>query len=198
MYEHISGKLTEKNPAYAVVESYGVGYFLNISLQTFTALSEKEHQGKQCTLFVHLVVREDALILYGFIDKKERELFRHLISVNGVGANTARMILSSLNTAEVYEAILQEQIATLKSVKGIGAKSAQRIILDLKDKLKKEQTNVDILDSGYNTKRTEALSALTMLGFQESAAEKVLSKIVKSVDPDSSVEDIIKEALKAL
>ncbi|MCF8217690.1 MAG: Holliday junction branch migration protein RuvA [Bacteroidales bacterium] len=198
MYEYISGKLTEKNPAYAVVESNGVGFFLNISLQTFTALSEGEQKGEYCKLYTHLVVREDALILYGFTDKKERELFRHLISVNGVGANTARMILSSLNTTEVYEAILQEQTGTLKSVKGIGAKSAQRIILDLKDKLKKDQSDVDILESGYNTKRTEALSALTMLGFQESAAEKVLSKILKSVPPDSSVEEIIKEALKAL
>ena len=197
MYEHVSGKLTEKNPAYAVVESNGVGYFLNISLQTYTALSQKG-QEEDCKLYTHLVVREDALILYGFIDQKERELFRHLISVNGVGANIAQMILSSLNTSEVYEAILQEQIGTLKSVKGIGAKSAQRIILDLKDKLKKEQSDVDILESGYNTKRTEALSALTMLGFQESVAEKVLTKVIKSVPPDSSVEEITKEALKEL
>lgn len=197
MYEHVSGKLTEKNPAYAVVESNGVGYFLNISLQTYTALSQKG-QEEDCKLYTHLVVREDALILYGFIDQKERELFRHLISVNGVGANIAQMILSSLNTSEVYEAILQEQIGTLKSVKGIGAKSAQRIILDLKDKLKKEQSDVDILESGYNTKRTEALSALTMLGFQESVAEKVLTKVIKSVPSDSSVEEITKEALKEL
>ncbi|MCF8331279.1 MAG: Holliday junction branch migration protein RuvA [Bacteroidales bacterium] len=198
MYEYISGKLTEKNPAYAVIDSNGVGYFLNISLHTFTALSAKEKDGELCRLYTHLVVREDALILFGFFDIKERELFRQLISVNGVGANTARMILSSLSPDEVFDAILNDQVSVLKSVKGIGAKSAQRIILDLKDKLKKDTDSVDILNNEHNTKRTEALSALTMLGFNESIAEKALTKVIKTLPEDSSVEHTIKEALKHL
>ncbi len=198
MYEHISGRLIEKNPAYAVIDSQGVGYFLNISLYTYTALNEKEKQGEFCKLYTHLVVREDAMILYGFINATERVLFRQLIQVNGVGANTARMILSSLSPDEIYEAILNEQVAVLKSVKGIGAKSAQRIILDLKDKIKKDTESVDILSGGHNTKRTEALSALTMLGFQESVAERALAKVLKSLPADTSVENLIKEALKTL
>lgn len=198
MYEYVSGKLSELNPAYAVVDSQGVGYFLNISLNTFTALSKHAKNSENCKLLTHLVVREDAMILYGFFNDKERQLFRHLIMVNGVGANTARMILSSLSPDEVYEAILNEQVAILKTVKGIGAKSAQRIILDLKDKLKKDSENVDILNTGHNTKRSEALSALTMLGFQEGVAEKALAKVLRSVPADASVENIIKETLRSL
>lgn len=198
MYEHFSGKLTEINPAYAIIECAGVGYFLNISLHTFTALNDRGDKGEQCKLFAHLVVREDVMSLFGFIDQSERQLFRHLISVNGVGANTARMILSSLSPNEVYEAIVNEQVGILKSVKGIGAKSAQRIILDLKDRIKKDAETVDILSTEHNTARTEALSALTMLGFQESVAERALAKVLKSLPADSSVENIIKEALKTL
>ena len=198
MYEHISGKLAEINPAYAVIDSNGIGYFINISLHTFTALSGLENDGEDGKLYIHLVVREDALILYGFFDVKERELFRQLISVNGVGSNTARMILSSLSPDEVFNAILNDQVSVLKSVKGIGAKSAQRIILDLKDKLKKDADSVDILNTEHNTKRAEALSALTMLGFNESVAEKALTRVIKTLPEDSSVEYIIKEALKHL
>ncbi|MFO8054709.1 MAG: Holliday junction branch migration protein RuvA [Bacteroidales bacterium] len=198
MYEHICGRLTEKNPAYAVIDCNGVGFFLHISLYTYTALNDQLKQAETCKLYTHLVVREDAMILYGFIDRQERALFRHLISVNGVGSNTARMILSSLTPGEITEAVLNEHSATLKSVKGIGAKSAQRIILDLKDKLKKETDPADILPSGHNTYRAEALSALAMLGFHESVAERALSKVLKTLPAESSVEDIIKEALKSL
>lgn len=198
MYEHISGRLHELNPAYAVIDCQGVGYLLNISLYTFTSLSESVNTGDESKLYTHLVVREDALTLYGFINSQERENFRRLILVNGVGANTARMILSSLNPNELNEAIINEQVSTLKSVKGIGAKTAQRIILDLKDKLKKESNTTDILGSEHNTKRTEALSALTMLGFQEGVAEKALTKVLKSAPANTSVEQIIKETLKSL
>lgn len=197
MYEHITGKLWESTPATAVIHCYGVGYLMHISLYTFTALGEKD-KNKDVTLYTHLIVREDAHMLFGFASKKERELFRLLIGVNGVGANTARMILSSLSPEEVTEAILGGQVETLKSVKGIGAKSAQRIILDLKDRLKKGAEQGDILPSTHNTTRAEALSALTMLGFPESTADRALTKVLRSLPADASVENIIKEALKAL
>lgn len=198
MYEHISGQLKELNPAYAVLECNGVGYLLNISLYTYTSLADSNASEETCRLYAHLIVREDALTLYGFINQEEREHFRQLILVNGVGANTARMILSSLTPDELTDSIINEQVNTLKQVKGIGAKTAQRIILDLKDKLKKESPATDILSSEHNTQKNEALSALAMLGFQEGAAEQALNKVLKSMPADTSVEHIIKETLKSL
>ncbi len=197
MYEHITGRLSESTPATAVIDCQGVGYLMHISLYTFTALGKKD-KSQAVTLYTHLVVREDAHLLFGFSGKKERKLFRLLIGVNGVGANTARMILSTLSPEEVTEAILGGQVETLKSVKGIGAKSAQRIILDLKDQLRKGAEQGDILAPTHNTTRTEALSALTMLGFPESTADRALTKVLRALPADTSVENLIKEALKAL
>ena len=193
MYEFIRGTIIERNPANIVIETAGVGYFINISLNTYSKLGPKREE----ILFLHQVVREDAHVLYGFADKDERTLFRNLISVNGVGANTAIMMLSSLNPDEVVAAITTENVAILKGVKGIGAKTAQRIIIDLKDKLGKLHETDQILLSPNNTIRNEALSALVMLGFIKRDAEKSVSTILKE-QPDASVESVIKQALKRL
>ena len=193
MYEFIRGTIIERNPASIVIEAAGVGYFVNISLNTYSKLSPKKEE----ILFLHLVVREDAHVLYGFADKDERTLFRNLISVNGVGASTAIMMLSSLNSDEVIAAITTENVAVLKGVKGIGAKTAQRIIIDLKDKLGKLHETDQILLSPNNTIRNEALSALVMLGFVKRDADKAVSTILKE-QPDATVESVIKQALKRL
>lgn len=193
MYEFIRGTIIERNPASIVIEAAGVGYFVNISLNTYSKLSPK----REDILFLHQVVREDAHVLYGFADKEERTLFRNLISVNGVGANTAIMMLSSLNSDEVIAAITTENVAILKGVKGIGAKTAQRIIIDLKDKLGKLHETDQILLSPNNTIRNEALSALVMLGFVKRDADKAVSTILKD-QPDATVESVIKQALKRL
>jgi Holliday junction DNA helicase RuvA len=193
MYEFIRGTIIERNPANIVIETAGVGYFINISLNTYSKLGPKREE----ILFLHQVVREDAHVLYGFADKDERTLFRNLISVNGVGANTAIMMLSSLNPDEVVAAITTENVAILKGVKGIGAKTAQRIIIDLKDKLGKLHETDQILLSPNNTIRNEALSALVMLGFVKRDAEKSVSTILKE-QPDATVESVIKQALKRL
>lgn len=194
MYSYIKGKLIEKNPTYVVIESAGIGYYINISLHTFSKISDDE----QCKLFIHFVVREDAQILYGFADEDERKLFRHLISVSGVGSNTARLILSSLKTEEIFDAIINNKPSVLQSVKGIGGKSAQRIIIDLKDKLYKEGVSVGNLEISHNTQKDEALSGLVSLGFNKKIAEKALDKILKSGDSPLSVEQLIKNALKSL
>ena len=193
MYEFIRGTIIERNPASIVIEAAGVGYFVNISLNTYSKLSPK----REDILFLHQVVREDAHVLYGFADKEERTLFRNLISVNGVGANTAIMMLSSLNSDEVIAAITTENVAVLKGVKGISAKTAQRIIIDLKDKLGKLHETDQILLSPDNTIRNEALSALVMLGFVKRDAEKTVTTIMKE-QPGVSVESVIKQALKRL
>lgn len=193
MYEYIKGSLIEITPTYAVVETHGVGYLINISLNTYSKLSEK----KDCLLYLHQVIREDSHILYGFFDKKEREIFESLISVSGIGPNTARMMLSSLSPYEIQEAIKANNVDLLKSVKGIGAKSAQRIIIDLKDKLGKFDETGEILASQNNTNKEEALSGLVMLGFSKNAVEKVLNKII-SENNNLDIEDLIKLALKRL
>ena len=193
MYEFISGKLVELNPAYAVIEAGGIGYQINISLNTFALLEGKS----EATLYLHLVVREDAHLLYGFAAKEERELFRHLISVSGVGANTARVILSSLSPAEIKQAISQGDVNLLKQIKGIGLKTAQRIVVDLKDKIAKGSAEQEIFAQSNNTIREEALSALVMLGFTKAVAEKTISQILKN-SPNQTVEGIIKDALKGL
>lgn len=193
MYEFIRGDIAGLNPASVIVEAGGIGYFINISLNTYSVLNGK----KQAYLLLHQVVREDAHILFGFADKKERELFRNLISVNGVGASTAIMMLSSLTPDEITSAVATENVAVLKGVKGIGAKTAQRIIIDLKDKLAKLPESGQILISADNTTRNEALSALVMLGFSKKDSEKVISKIFQE-QPEATVESVIKQALKRL
>ena len=193
MYEFIRGTIIERNPASIVIETAGLGYFINISLNTYSKLGSK----KEDILFLHQVVREDAHVLYGFADKEERTLFRNLISVSGVGSSTAIMMLSSLNPDEVIAAITTENVNVLKAVKGIGVKTAQRIIIDLKDKLGKLHETDQILLSPNNTIRNEALSALVMLGFVKRDAEKSVSAILQE-QPNASVESVIKQALKRL
>lgn len=192
MYEYIQGKIAELTPTSVVIDNQGIGYYIDISLNTYSALSAKE----QAVVFIHYVVREDAQLLFGFYNKSEREIFRHLISVSGIGANTARMMLSSLSPAEVKEAILTGNVKLLNSVKGIGAKTAQRVIVDLKDKVGKSEISDEFLLSQSNTNREEALSALVMLGFAKNTVEKVLDKLLKA-NPKAEVEELVKQALKS-
>ncbi len=196
MITYITGKLIEKNPAYLIVETAGgVAYFVHISLYTFTKLKEEN----QVKIFTHYLIKEDAHLLYGFADEDERMLFRLLISVNGIGANTARLILSSLNAQELCQAIATEDVRTIQSVKGIGSKTAQRIVLDLKDKIMKTvPQNTDKFSKINNNNKNEALSALVSLGFAKNSAEAMLDKIIQSEGISLSVEDLIKKALKLL
>ncbi len=193
MIAQIRGKLIEKTPTYVVIDCGGVGYELKISLNTFSQIGAAE----ECVLFTHFVVREDAQILYGFKETSERELFRLLISVSGVGSATAVMILSSLSPNETKGAILTGDVNTLKSVKGIGAKSAERIIIDLRDKIGKIDSSATISLTPSNTIKEEALSALLMLGFSKNPAEKALTKILSSGE-ELTVEELIKRTLKNL
>ncbi len=193
MIAYVKGRLVEKNPTYVIIETNGIGYHLNISLNTYSSLPAEE----DCKLFTEFVVREDAQILYGFQSQAERELFRLLTSVSGVGPSTAMMVLSAGQASEIQEAIIGGDVAWFKSVKGIGPKSAQRIIIDLKDKVGKVEAGEDILPSEGNTPKEEALSALVMLGFNKNQAEKVVSKHLRK-QPNLSVEDVIKYALKGL
>lgn len=193
MLEYIKGNIQEITPAYTVIENNKMGYFVNISLHTYSQISEM----KEVSLIVHEIIREDAYLLYGFAEKNERELFRQLLSVSGVGANTACMMLSSLSPSELTNAIINGEVNTLKSVKGIGAKSAQRIIVDLKDKLSKEETMGEIISTRDNTIKDEAFSALVTLGFNKRKVEQVLDKLLAK-SSDLKVEDLIKRALKEL
>jgi len=193
MIDYIKGTITSITPTFLTIETAGVGYFVNISLTTFSKLEGKSDY----KILVHEVIREDAHQLFGFADREEREIFRFLISVTGVGASTARMMLSSLSPGEVEKAILGSDVNILKSVKGIGLKTAQRIIVDLKDKLGKQTGPGEIFAFADNTRRDEALSALVMLGFAKGAVSKVLEKIVRE-EKDLTVEDMIKRALKNL
>jgi len=193
MIDYITGKISELSPAYLVVENGGIGYFASISLSTYSKLEGKE----EARVFVHEAIREDTHQLFGFAEKEEREIFRLLISVTGVGAATARMMLSSLSPAEIEKAILGSDINTLKGVKGIGLKTAQRIVVDLKDKLGKHSGTGEIFAFTDNTKREEALSALVMLGFGKSAVVKILDTIIRK-EKNLTVEEIIKRALKSL
>lgn len=193
MIDYIKGKLTELTPTYIIVENHGIGYYASISLSTFTKLEGKD----ECRILVHEVIREDSHQLFGFSDKEERDIFRLLISVSGVGANTARMMLSSLSHEEIEKAILGSDVNLLKSIKGIGLKTAQRIIVDLKDKLGKSTGTGEIFAFTDNTKREEALSALVMLGFNKSVVFKVLDRIIRE-EKNLTVEDLIKKALKSL
>ena len=194
MFAYFEGNLIEKTPTYAVIECGGIGYMINISLNTFTKIKDEI----KCRLYTHLSVREDAHVIFGFYDENERTLFRNLISVSGIGPNTARMMLSSLSSEEIIQAIGNGNLNLLQSIKGIGNKTAQRVILDLKDKMSKITLDKENFAPLHNTKREEALSALVMLGFNKSAAEKTLDKILRTEETNSSVEQLIKSALKVL
>lgn len=193
MISHIQGRLVEKNPTDVVIDCNGVGYVINISLHTFSELPTSE----SVKLFTHLIVREDAHILYGFSGVAEREIFRLLISVSGVGPSTARTMLSSLAPEQIVDAIVTNDLKTIQSAKGIGAKTAQRLVLDLKDKILKVYGLSSISSETSNTSKNEALSALETLGFARKQAEKVCDSIVKE-NPQATVEMIIKLALKKL
>lgn len=200
MFNYIHGKIVEKNPAFVVIDVNGVGYALNISLNTYSKLEEK----KTVTLLTHMAFKVEAtnpvgVELFGFIDEEERSLFRHLIGVSRVGMSTAMVMLSSMNPAEIYKAIAKEDQKTLQTVKGIGAKAAQRIIMELKDKVDKEYRGSDKMETSYNLNKEEALSGLTMLGFNKNQADKSLEKIIGRKGGDQfTVEELIKEALKML
>ena len=193
MITHIKGKLVEKNPTYAIVEANGIGYWLNISLNTYTNLPNLE----LVSLYTHLSVKEDSHTLYGFISKTEREIFRLLISVSGVGPSIARTMLSSMTTDEIQHAIASGNVGVIQSVKGIGAKTAQRVLVDLKDKISKTYAVDEVSVNESNTAKNEALSALEVLGFNKKLAEKVIDKILLE-DKTASVEILIKRALKNL
>jgi len=193
MITHIQGKLTEKNPTDVVIDCNGVGYLLNISMHTYSQIPDTEN----LRLYTHLQVKEDSHTLFGFSSLAEREIFRLLISVSGIGASTARIMLSSLTPKQVREGIASENVALIQSVKGIGLKTAQRVIIELKDKVLKVY---DIDEAAYianNTNKDEALSALEVLGFAKKQAEKVIDKIINN-QPEANVETLIKEALKNL
>lgn len=193
MYAYITGKITEKSPTFVVLDNNGMGYQINITLNTFTAIGEQD----AVRLYVHEQILEDAHNLFGFYTQKERDIFQMLITVSGVGCNTARLILSSLTVNELCNAISNDDARTIQSVKGIGAKTAQRITIDLKDKLQKFEYEVaENITSENNTIKNEALSALAILGFNKAAAGKVIDKLMK--EGEQSVESLIKEALKVL
>ena len=193
MITHIRGKLVEKNPTFAVIETNGLGYWLNISLNTYSQLPDNEF----VMLYTHLSIKEDAHTLYGFINKTEREIFRLLISVSGVGPSIARTMLSSMTTDEIQQAIASNNVSVIQSVKGIGVKTAQRVLVDLRDKISKTYAIDEVYVSQSNTIKNEALSALEVLGFNKKQAEKVVDKIL-SEDKTLSVEVLIKNALKNL
>lgn len=193
MYAFISGKIAELTPAYAVIDNHGVGYFINITLNTFTAIGEQT----EVKLYTHLQVLEDAHNLFGFYTVKERDMFEMLITVSGVGCNTARLILSSLTVNELSTAIANEDIRTIQAVKGIGSKTAQRLVVDLKDKVRKTEFEEVVVGVVNNAVKQEALTALVTLGFSRNAADKALNKLLKQ-NPEASVELLIREALKLL
>jgi len=193
MIEYINGHITQITPTFVLIETGGVGYLVNISINTFSLLEGKT----DFKILIHEVIREDEHQLFGFAEAGEREIFRLLISVSGVGANTARMMLSSLSPGEIEKAIASSDVHVLQGVKGIGLKTAQRIIVDLKDKLGKHAGSGEIFSLTDNTNKEEALSALVMLGFAKSAVAKVLDKIIRE-EKGLTVEDLIKRALKNL
>ena len=193
MITHIQGRLAEKNPTDVVIDCNGVGYLLNISLHTYSQIPNQE----QVKLFTHLQVKEDSHTLYGFSTLGERAIFRLLISISGIGASTARTMLSSLTPKQIREAIATEDVALIQSIKGVGLKTAQRVVIELKDKILKAYDIDEGITFESNTNKDEALSALEVLGFGKKQSERVVDKIVAS-NPEANVEAIIKEALKNL
>ncbi len=193
MITHIKGRLVEKAPTSVVIESNGIGYLINISLNTFSQIPDNEN----LKLYTHLQIKEDSHTLYGFYTIKEREIFRLLISVNGIGSNIARTMLSSISPEQIIDAISRENVSLIQSVKGIGSKTAQRVIIDLRDKILKVYDLDEGITSSNNTNREEALSALEVLGINKRSSEALVDRIVVE-NPDISVESIIKETLKNL
>ena len=193
MIAHIQGKLVEKTPTQVVIDCGGVGYHINISLHTYSLLPKEDF----IKLFTHLQIKEDAHTLFGFVEKSEREIFKLLLSVSGIGASIARTMLSSLDPKQITNAIASGDVVTIQTIKGIGSKTAQRVILDLKEKVLKLYDLDEVSISNNNTNRDEALSALEVLGFVRKTSERIVEKIVKE-DPEASVESIIKKALKNL
>ena len=193
MIAHIQGKLVEKTPTEVVIDCGGVGYHIHISLHTFSLLPSSDF----VKLYTYLQIKEDAHSLFGFVEKSERELFKMLLSVSGIGAGIARTMLSSLEPKQIIQALALGDLATIQSIKGIGLKTAQRAILDLKDKVAKIYQIDDVFLASNNTNKDEALSALEVLGFNKKMAEKVMDKLVKE-SPEASVEALIKLALKNL
>ncbi len=193
MIHHLKGRLIEKNPTYVIIECGGVGYFVNISLHTYSKIPDSE----SLQLYTHLQIKEDSHTLFGFVEKSEREIFRLLLSVSGIGSSIARTMLSSISPGQIRDAIANGDVATIQGIKGIGAKTAQRAILDLRDKILKVYDIDEVYTSSNNTNKDEALSALEVLGFVRKQAEKVVDRVL-SQDPTLSVENIIKQALKNL
>jgi Holliday junction DNA helicase RuvA len=193
MIAHLQGKLVEKSPTQVVIECGGVGYHVNISLHTYSLLPSSD----SIKLFTHLQIKEDAHTLFGFVEKSEREIFKMLLSVSGIGASIARTMLSSLDPKQITNAIASGDLVSIQSIKGIGSKTAQRVILDLKEKVLKLYDLDEVSMSQSNTNRDQALSALEVLGFVRKTSERIVEKIIKE-DPESSVESIIKTALKIL
>ncbi len=193
MIAHLQGKLVEKTPIHVVIDCGGVGYHVNISLHTYSLLPSADF----IKLYTYLQIKEDAHTLFGFVEKSEREIFKMLLSVSGIGASIARTMLSSLDPKQITNAIASGDVMTIQSIKGIGSKTAQRVILDLKDKVLKLYDIDEVSMSQSNTNRDEALSALEVLGFVRKTSERVVEKIIKE-SPDGSVEYIIKQALKNL
>lgn len=193
MFEFIEGIVVERTPAYLVLQNGGIGYYINISLFSY---SNVPAEGK-VKIYIHQVIREDANILFGFATKEEREVFRQLISVSGIGPNTARMILSSLSPDEVAQAIQEENVPVLQGIKGIGGKTAQRIIIDLKDKIVKGGHIDELFHTERNTIRDESLSALVALGFAKKQVEKIVGNLLRQ-KPEMGVEEVVKQALKLL
>ncbi|MBT8291463.1 MAG: Holliday junction branch migration protein RuvA [Muriicola sp.] len=193
MITHLQGRLVEKHPTHVVIDCGGIGYFVNISLHTYSQIQDDEN----IRLFTHLQVKEDSHTLFGFIEASEREIFRLLLSVSGIGSSTARTMLSSMTPHQTRDAIAQGDVPAIQAIKGIGAKTAQRVILDLKDKVLKIYDLDEVYPNSNNTKKDEALSALEVLGFQRKQAEKAVDKVLGQ-DASLSVENIIKHALKNL
>lgn len=193
MITHLRGKLVEKNPTYAIIECNGVGYFLNISLNTYSKISDNE----AAMLYTHLSIREDAHTLFGFAEKVEREIFKLLISVSGVGPSIARTMLSSMTATQIQQAIASEDVAVIQSVKGIGAKTAQRVIVDLKDKIVATYQISEEEIQAVSSVKEEALAALEVLGYTRKQVDKVIQSIIQN-NPTINLEGIIKQALKNL
>ena len=197
MYAYITGELTYKSPTYVIIETNGIGYEVNISLTTYDQIVNLN----DCKLYTHFAVKEDAQVLYGFYQQDEKQLFEHLINVSGIGPNSARMILSSTGPDAIKKAIIDGNVSLLKSIKGIGAKSGQRIIVELQDVLKKqyrEESAEALAQSGGNQYYEEAQQGLVMLGFKKEEADKALSKVMKQGSSEMNTEELIKHALKIL